>query len=122
MNKSEIVEIVNEKAKSWLEGKYDQETKNEVKSLLEKEDNTDLIDSFYKDLEFGTGGLRGKMGPGTNRMNIYTVGAATQGLANYINKAFAGQENLSVCIGYDCRNNSKLFSDTVANIFFGKWY
>jgi phosphoglucomutase len=117
MNKSEIVEIVNEKAKSWLEGKYDQETKNEVKSLLEKEDNTDLIDSFYKDLEFGTGGLRGKMGPGTNRMNIYTVGAATQGLANYINKAFAGQENLSVCIGYDCRNNSKLFSDTVANIF-----
>ncbi len=117
MNKSEIVEIVNEKAQSWLEGKYDQETKNEVKSLLEKEDNTDLIDSFYKDLEFGTGGLRGKMGPGTNRMNIYTVGAATQGLANYINKAFAGQENLSVCIGYDCRNNSKLFSDTVANIF-----
>ena len=117
MNKSEIFEIVNEKAQSWLEGKYDQETKNEVKSLLEKEDNTDLVDSFYKDLEFGTGGLRGKMGPGTNRMNIYTVGAATQGLANYINKAFAGQENLSVCIGYDCRNNSKLFSDTVANIF-----
>lgn len=117
MNKSEIFEIVNEKAQSWLEGKYDQETKNEVKSLLEKEDKTDLIDSFYKDLEFGTGGLRGKMGPGTNRMNIYTVGAATQGLANYINKAFAGQENLSVCIGYDCRNNSKLYSDTVANIF-----
>ncbi len=117
MNKSEIFEIVKEKAQSWLEGKYDQETKNEVKSLLEKEDNTDLVDSFYKDLEFGTGGLRGKMGPGTNRMNIYTVGAATQGLANYINKAFAGQENLSVCIGYDCRNNSKLFSDTVANIF-----
>jgi len=117
MNKSEIVEIVNEKAKSWLEGKYDQETKHEVKALLEQEDNTDLIDSFYKDLEFGTGGLRGKMGPGTNRMNIYTVGAATQGLANYINKAFDGQENLSVCIGYDCRNNSKLFSDTVANIF-----
>lgn len=117
MNKNEIFEIVNEKAKSWLEGKYDQETKNEVKSLLEKEDKTDLIDSFYKDLEFGTGGLRGKMGPGTNRMNIYTVGAATQGLANYINKAFAGQKNLSVCIGYDCRNNSKLYSDTVANIF-----
>ncbi|PKQ60411.1 phosphoglucomutase [Labilibaculum filiforme] len=117
MNKTEIFEIVNEKAKSWLDGKYDQETKNAVKSLLEKEDKTDLIDSFYKDLEFGTGGLRGKMGPGTNRMNIYTVGAATQGLANYINKVFAGQDNLSVCIGYDCRNNSKLYSDTVANIF-----
>ncbi|PKQ61519.1 phosphoglucomutase [Labilibaculum manganireducens] len=117
MNKTEIFEIVNEKAKIWLEGNYDQETKNAVKSLLEKEDKTDLIDSFYKDLEFGTGGLRGKMGPGTNRMNIYTVGAATQGLANYINKVFAGQDNLSVCIGYDCRNNSKLYSDTVANIF-----
>lgn len=117
MNKTEIFETANEKAQSWLKGKYDPETKNEVKSLLEKEDKTDLIDSFYKDLEFGTGGLRGKMGPGTNRINIYTVGAATQGLANYINKAFAGQENLSVCIGYDCRNNSKLFSDTVANIF-----
>jgi phosphoglucomutase len=117
MNKTEIFEIVNSKAQTWLEGKYDQETKSAVKLLLEKEDKTDLIDSFYKDLEFGTGGLRGKMGPGTNRMNIYTVGAATQGLANYINKAFAGKENLSVCIGYDCRNNSKLFSDTVANIF-----
>ncbi|MUP39935.1 phospho-sugar mutase [Labilibaculum euxinus] len=117
MNKTEIFEIVNEKAKIWLEGNYDQETKEAVKSLLEKEDKTDLIDSFYKDLEFGTGGLRGKMGPGTNRMNIYTVGAATQGLANYINKVFAGQDNLSVCIGYDCRNNSKLYSDTVANIF-----
>ncbi|BAX81352.1 phospho-sugar mutase [Labilibaculum antarcticum] len=117
MNETEIFKIVNEKAQAWLEGKYDQETKNAVKSLLEKEDKTDLIESFYKDLEFGTGGLRGKMGPGTNRMNIYTVGAATQGLANYINKAFAGQENLSVCIGYDCRNNSKLYSDTVANIF-----
>ena len=117
MNKTDIFETVKQKANSWLEGKYDQETKNAVKSLLEKEDKTDLIDSFYKDLEFGTGGLRGKMGPGTNRMNIYTVGAATQGLANYINKVFAGQKNLSVCIGYDCRNNSKLYSDTVANIF-----
>ena len=117
MNKTDIFETVKQKANSWLEGKYDQETKNAVKSLLEKEDKTDLIDSFYKDLEFGTGGIRGKMGPGTNRMNIYTVGAATQGLANYINKVFAGQKNLSVCIGYDCRNNSKLYSDTVANIF-----
>lgn len=117
MNKTEIFEIVNEKANSWLEGEYDQDTKMAVKSLLEKEDKTDLIDSFYKDLEFGTGGLRGKMGPGTNRMNIYTVGAATQGLANYLNKTFGNKKQISVCIGYDCRNNSKLFSDTVANIF-----
>ncbi|RUT79636.1 phospho-sugar mutase [Ancylomarina longa] len=117
MNKTEILKTVKEKANIWLEGNYDQATKNAVKELLEQEDNTNLIDSFYKDLEFGTGGLRGKMGPGTNRMNIYTVGAATQGLANYLNKTFAGKNQISVCIGYDCRNNSKLFSDTVANIF-----
>ncbi|MGQ1909745.1 phospho-sugar mutase [Marinifilum sp. RC60d5] len=116
MNKSEILESVIEKANSWLEGSYDEATKNAVKSLLEQDDQTNLIDSFYKDLEFGTGGLRGKMGPGTNRMNIYTVGAATQGLANYLNKSFPGEE-ISICIGYDCRNNSKLYSDTVANIF-----
>lgn len=116
MNKSEILESVIEKANSWLEGNYDEATKNAVKSLLKQDDQTNLIDSFYKDLEFGTGGLRGKMGPGTNRMNIYTVGAATQGLANYLNKSFPGEE-ISICIGYDCRNNSKLFSDTVANIF-----
>ena len=117
MDKTEILVTVNEKAKSWLEGNYDQDTKKAVQALLEKEDKTDLIDSFYKDLEFGTGGLRGIMGPGTNRMNIYTVGAATQGLANYLNKTFADKEQISVCIGYDCRNNSKLFSNTVANIF-----
>jgi len=117
MNKTEILNEVKEKAKVWIEGNYDQETKNAVKALLEQEDSANLIDSFYKDLEFGTGGLRGKMGPGTNRMNIYTVGAATQGLANYLNKAFADRDQISVCIGYDCRNNSKLFSDTVANIF-----
>jgi phosphoglucomutase len=117
MNKAEILESVIEKANSWLKGNYDQDTKNAVQQLLDLEDKTSLIDSFYKDLEFGTGGLRGKMGPGTNRMNIYTVGAATQGLANYLNKTFADKEQISVCIGYDCRNNSKLFSDTVANIF-----
>jgi phosphoglucomutase len=117
MNKAEILESVIEKANFWLEGNYDQDTKNAVQELLDLEDKTNLIDSFYKDLEFGTGGLRGKMGPGTNRMNIYTVGAATQGLANYLNKTFADKEQISVCIGYDCRNNSKLFSDTVANIF-----
>eukprot|EP01029_Cantina_marsupialis_P003725 TRINITY_DN1374_c0_g5_i1.p2 TRINITY_DN1374_c0_g5~~TRINITY_DN1374_c0_g5_i1.p2 ORF type:complete len:582 (-),score=101.92 TRINITY_DN1374_c0_g5_i1:2804-4549(-) len=117
MKKTEILESVIEKANLWLEGSYDQETKDAVKALLDQEDQTNLIDSFYKDLEFGTGGLRGKMGPGTNRMNIYTVGAATQGLANYLNKTFSDKEQISVCIGYDCRNNSKLFSDTVANIF-----
>lgn len=116
MNKTEILESVIEKANSWLDGNYDEATKNAVQSLLNQEDQTNLIDSFYKDLEFGTGGLRGKMGPGTNRMNIYTVGAATQGLANYLNECFSGEE-ISICIGYDCRNNSKLFSDTVANIF-----
>ncbi|WP_421920074.1 phospho-sugar mutase [Marinifilum sp.] len=117
MEKAEILDNVIAKANSWLEGNYDQVTKDEVKTLLNQEDRTGLIDSFYKDLEFGTGGLRGKMGPGTNRMNIYTVGAATQGLANYLNKSFPNKEQISVCIGYDCRNNSKLFSDTVANIF-----
>ncbi|WP_321278917.1 phospho-sugar mutase [Marinifilum fragile] len=117
MDKTEILESVIETANKWLEGNYDQETKDAVKELLDQEDKTALIDSFYKDLEFGTGGLRGKMGPGTNRMNIYTVGAATQGLANYLNKSFPDKEQISVCIGYDCRNNSKLFSDTVANIF-----
>ena len=117
MEKTEILESVIKRANSWLEGNYDQATKDAVKQLLDLEDKTNLIDSFYKDLEFGTGGLRGKMGPGTNRMNIYTVGAATQGLANYLNKTFTDKEQISVCIGYDCRNNSKLFSDTVANIF-----
>lgn len=117
MDKTEILDSVIETANKWLEGNYDQATKDAVKKLLDQEDKTALIDSFYKDLEFGTGGLRGKMGPGTNRMNIYTVGAATQGLANYLNKSFPDKEQISVCIGYDCRNNSKLFSDTVANIF-----
>ncbi|NOU60319.1 phospho-sugar mutase [Marinifilum caeruleilacunae] len=117
MDKTEILDNVIEVANKWLVGNYDQATKDAVKELLEQDDKTALIDSFYKDLEFGTGGLRGKMGPGTNRMNIYTVGAATQGLANYLNKSFPEKEQISVCIGYDCRNNSKLFSDTVANIF-----
>jgi phosphoglucomutase len=117
MVQKEILDQVMEKANSWLDGNYDQDTKLLIQELIQNEDQTNLIDSFYKDLEFGTGGLRGKMGPGTNRMNIYTVGAATQGLANYLNKTFTGKEQISICIGYDCRNNSKLFSDTVANIF-----
>ena len=85
--------------------------------MMDKEDKTELIDSFYKDLEFGTGGLRGIMGAGSNRMNIYTVGAATQGLANYLLKNFSDVEQIGVVIGHDCRNNSRLFSEVVADIF-----
>ena len=108
---------VTAKANEWLTAAYDAATQAEVKTLLEKEDKTELIDSFYQDLEFGTGGLRGIMGVGSNRMNIYTVGAATQGLANYLNKNFAGMEQISVVVGHDCRNNSRLFAETVADIF-----
>ena len=84
--------------------------------MLNAEDKTELIECFYKDLEFGTGGLRGIMGMGSNRMNIYTVGAATQGLSNYLKREFAGQQ-ISVVVGHDCRNNSRLFAETSANIF-----
>ncbi len=108
---------VTERAKQWLSDSYDAETRAEVQLLLEKEDKTDLIDSFYRDLEFGTGGLRGIMGAGTNRMNIYTVGAATQGLSNYLKKNFANLPQISVVIGHDCRNNSRKFAEISANIF-----
>lgn len=111
----QIIAIATEKATAWLEGNYDEATKAEVRKMLNMEDKTELVDAFYKDLEFGTGGLRGIMGIGTNRMNIYTVGAATQGLANYLNKIFNG-EDISMCIAYDCRHNNKLFSNTVANV------
>ncbi len=117
MKDQEILDHVITKANTWLEGNYNEKIKQQVRSMLEKEDKTDLIDAFYKNLEFGTGGLRGKMGAGTNRMNIYTVGAATQGLANYLNRFFKEKEQIAVCIGYDCRNNSTLFANTVANIF-----
>ena len=96
---------------------YDAETQAEVKRMLENPDKTELIDSFYKDLEFGTGGLRGIMGAGTNRMNIYTVGAATQGLSNYLNKCFEGKKDISVVVGHDCRNNSRKFAEISADIF-----
>ena len=85
--------------------------------MLEAEDKSALVDAFYQNLEFGTGGLRGIMGAGTNRMNIYTVGAATQGLANYLNAAFKDLDQISVVVGHDCRNNSRLFAETCANIF-----
>jgi phosphoglucomutase len=114
-----VLEKVKEKAQKWLDGAYDELTKEEVRKMLENPDSTELIDSFYKDLEFGTGGLRGIMGAGSNRMNRYTMGAATQGLANYINQEFAHLAEKSVVIGHDCRNNSRLFAETAARIFAG---
>ena len=108
---------VRAKAQEWLSETYDEQTRAEVQALLDNEDTTELVDSFYKSLEFGTGGIRGIMGVGTNRMNIYTVGAATQGLCNYLKKNFAYLPQISVAIGYDCRNNSRLFSESSAKIF-----
>ena len=117
MENQELIKQVTEKAEKWLTPAYDAETQAEVKRMLENPDKTELIDSFYKDLEFGTGGLRGIMGAGTNRMNIYTVGAATQGLSNYLNKCFAGKKDISVVVGHDCRNNSDKFAKISADIF-----
>jgi phosphoglucomutase len=108
---------IKTKANAWLSPEYDAETRKKAKELLEKEDPNDLIEAFYKDLEFGTGGLRGIMGVGTNRMNKYTVGAATQGLANYLKKEFTSLPEISVVIGHDCRNNSRLFAEISADIF-----
>lgn len=113
----ELLTDVNRKAQQWLDGSYDETTKKEIRELMAKDDKTELIDAFYRDLEFGTGGLRGIMGVGSNRMNIYTVGAATQGLANYLKKEFASLPLIKVAIGHDCRNNSRLFAQTVADIF-----
>lgn len=113
----EILNDVKSKANAWLGDVYDAETRAEVKRMLEQDDKSELIDSFYRDLEFGTGGLRGVMGAGSNRMNIYTVGAATQGLSNYLKKEFAGLDQIKVAIGHDCRNNSRLFAEKSADIF-----
>lgn len=113
----EVLDAVKVRAAEWLTDVYDEATKAEVRRMLENEDPTELIDSFYRDLEFGTGGLRGIMGAGTNRMNIYTVGAATQGLSNYLRKVFADLPEIKVAIGHDCRNNSRLFAETSAQIF-----
>ena len=96
---------------------YDSETKQAVKAMMEADDKTPLVEAFYRSLEFGTGGLRGIMGPGINRMNVYVVGAATQGLANYLHKNFADRKDISVVVGHDCRKNSRLFAETVANVF-----
>lgn len=113
-----LLKVCEATAQIWAtDPVFDKQTQEEAKAMLEAEDKTALIDSFYQTLEFGTGGLRGIMGAGTNRMNIYTVGAATQGLANYLNKNFSDLKQISVVVGHDCRNNSRLFAETVANIF-----
>lgn len=117
MQNDELLKSVTAKAQVWLGEGYDAETRAEVKRMLEAEDKTELIECFYKDLEFGTGGLRGIMGVGSNRMNIYTVGAATQGLANYLKEAFADLDEIKVVVGHDVRNNSRLFAEIVADIF-----
>jgi phosphoglucomutase len=117
MGNNELLTTVRNKAKGWLANGYDAETRTQVQALLDKEDPADLIEAFYKDLEFGTGGLRGIMGVGTNRMNIYTVGAATQGFSNYLKKEFGHLEQIKVVIGHDCRNNSRKFAEISADIF-----
>lgn len=115
---NELIKACEAKAQSWLSSSvYDAETQAEVRTMLENEDKTPLVEAFYQNLEFGTGGLRGIMGVGTNRMNIYTVGAATQGLSNYLNKNFKDMEQIAVVVGHDCRNNSRLFAEVSANIF-----
>ncbi|MBO4966000.1 MAG: phospho-sugar mutase [Muribaculaceae bacterium] len=117
MNNDQLLKAVTEKAEKWLGPQYDAETRAEVKAMLDSDDKTNLIESFYKDLEFGTGGLRGIMGPGSNRMNIYTVGSATQGLANYLNDCFKELDQISVVVGYDVRHNSRKFAELTADIF-----
>ena len=106
---------IKKKARTWLGDEFNEETRKEVREMLEK-DEKKLIDAFYQDLEFGTGGLRGIMGAGTNRMNIYTLGMATQGLSNYILRQF-GERGIRVAVAYDCRNNSRYFAETAADIF-----
>ena len=122
--KDELQEVMA-RAQEWLDGNYDAQTKAEVKAMMEAEDKTLLIDSFYRTLEFGTGGLRGVMGPGCNRMNKYIVAQATQGYANYLNKvakeggfkSIKKGEQVSVIVGHDCRNNGRMFAETVADVF-----
>ena len=116
MENNELIAQCEARAKEWLSPAFDEETRKEVQSMLDNADKTDLVDAFYRDLEFGTGGLRGIMGAGTNRMNKYIVGMATQGFANYINKAFPNIQP-AVVVGHDCRNNGRMFAESVADIF-----
>ncbi|MDR2680481.1 MAG: phospho-sugar mutase [Tannerella sp.] len=117
MENRELIEEIRKKAQVWSGKDYDEATRNQVQAMLDNPDPADLIESFYKDLEFGTGGLRGIMGAGTNRINKYTTGAATQGLSNYLKKEFAGLQEIKVVIGHDCRNNSRKFAEISADIF-----
>ena len=117
MQDEKLLKEVTAKAMQWLGEGYDAETRAQVQAMLDNDDKTELIESFYRDLEFGTGGLRGIMGAGSNRMNIYTVGGATQGLANYLKENFKDLDQIKVIVGHDVRNNSRLFAETVANIF-----
>ena len=116
MENNQLIAQCEARAKEWLSPAFDEETRKEVQAMLDNPDKTALVDAFYQDLEFGTGGLRGIMGAGTNRMNKYIVGMATQGFANYILKAFPGKQ-CSVVVGHDCRNNGRMFAETVADIF-----
>ena len=116
-NNSNLIAQCIEKAQQWLSPAFVEETRRQVQEMLDKEDKTDLVDAFYQNLEFGTGGLRGIMGAGTNRMNKYIVGMATQGFANYLLKAYPGKTDLAVVVGHDCRNNGRMFAETVADIF-----
>lgn len=117
MQEKDLLQTVRAKAQQWLSPAYDEDTRRQVQALLDDADPAALIEAFYKDLEFGTGGLRGIMGVGSNRVNRYTVGAATQGLSNYLKKNFAHLPRIAVVVGYDCRNNSDLFARTVAQVF-----
>jgi len=117
MENKELLKQVRENAQEWLSETYDEETREEVQRMLDSDDPTRLIDSFYKNLEFGTGGLRGLMGVGTNRVNKYTIGAANQGLCNYLKKNFADLPQIKVAIGHDNRNNSRTFAESSAKVF-----
>ncbi|WP_455110227.1 phospho-sugar mutase [Porphyromonas sp.] len=117
MEQNDLLAQVRAKANAWLAPGYDAETRAEVQRMLDNPDTTELVEAFYKDLEFGTGGLRGIMGVGSNRMNRYTVGAATQGLANYLKREFASLPQIAVAIGHDCRNNSDVFARITAEVF-----
>ena len=116
-NNTELVAQCRAKAQEWLSPSFDEKTRAEVQALLDNEDPTELVDAFYQNLEFGTGGLRGTMGVGTNRMNKYIVAMATQGFANYVLKQFPGRKNLAAVVGHDCRNNGRDYAETVAAIF-----
>ena len=116
-NNSQLIAQCEEKAKQWLSPAFDEETRKQVQEMLDNEDKAALVDAFYQNLEFGTGGLRGIMGAGTNRMNKYIVGMATQGFANYLLKAYPEKKDLAVVVGHDCRNNGRMFAETVADIF-----